>query len=65
MSLFSLFGPKYPTQIAKPMSHFFIAASIVWLSLNKVENSMQSNPPYDTDPRNPKALLNKQLKEHH
>ncbi|RIA95795.1 hypothetical protein C1645_816233 [Glomus cerebriforme] len=61
----SLFGRKFPTPIVRPLAPFIAAASIVWLTVNKIENSAQSLPPYDSDPRNPKALLNKQLKEHH
>ncbi|CAG8497323.1 9502_t:CDS:2 [Funneliformis caledonium] len=56
---------SFPTPIVKPLAPFIICASLVLYTVNKIENAAQSVPPYDTDPRNPKALLNKKLKEQH
>ncbi|CAI2169057.1 8866_t:CDS:2 [Funneliformis geosporum] len=56
---------SFPTPIVKPLAPFIITAGIVLYTVNKIENVARSIPPFDTDPRNPRALLNKKLKEQH
>ncbi|CAG8584420.1 6142_t:CDS:2 [Paraglomus occultum] len=63
MTLFGL--RKWPVPILKPLSPFIIAATVIYVGVWKLETAAQSHPPYDTDPRNPKAYFNSKLKKHH
>ncbi|CAG8579586.1 2586_t:CDS:2 [Ambispora leptoticha] len=59
------FGRNWHTPIAKHMWPFMISASIVYATIWKIESSAQNKPPYDTDPRNPRAIANMKHKEGH
>ncbi|CAG8482822.1 3594_t:CDS:2 [Dentiscutata heterogama] len=55
---------RFPTPIIRPMWPFMISGTIVLYLVHKIEKAGQSVPPYDIDPRNPRALHNKKLREH-
>ncbi|CAG8576948.1 4773_t:CDS:2 [Diversispora eburnea] len=55
---------KWPVPIVRPMAPFIASASIVLYAIYKIETIAQSQPPFDTDPRNPRAYMNQKLKSH-
>ncbi|RHZ62729.1 hypothetical protein Glove_335g38 [Diversispora epigaea] len=46
---------KWPVPIIRPMAPFIASASIVLFAIYKIETIAQSQPPFDTDPRNPRG----------